>query len=117
MKELASEPMILDARMRAIVEESIKALCSRRDYFLQAENVRTNHVHAVISAARKPERIVVDLKANATRMLREAGLVSDTERVWSRGMSTKYLWKPRHVSAAVHYVLYCQGDEEFVIND
>gem|GEM_PF-5201292 len=29
--------------------------------------------------------------------------------IWSRGGSTRYLWKPARVAAAVEYVLYSQG--------
>jgi hypothetical protein len=50
-------------------------------------------------------------KANATRELREAGLVETGQQVWSRGGSTKYLWKPRSVERAVEYTLYGQGDD------
>src|ERR1044071_8102876 len=32
-------------------------------------------------------------------------------KVWTRGASTRYLWKPAHVEAAIDYVLYSQGDD------
>ena len=50
-------------------------------------------------------------KANATRELRQAGLVSANTRVWSRGGSTRYLRKPHNVEGAVNYTLYGQGDD------
>jgi hypothetical protein len=50
-------------------------------------------------------------KANATRELRAAGLVSPDQQVWARGGSTRYLWKPSHLEGAINYVLYGQGDE------
>jgi len=50
-------------------------------------------------------------KANATRELRAAGLVSSVQIVWSRGGSTRYLWKPSHVEGAIDYVLNGQGDD------
>ncbi|MFL6466717.1 MAG: hypothetical protein ACJ72Z_02025, partial [Pyrinomonadaceae bacterium] len=86
----------------------------RKKHQLHALNVRSNHVHAVLTAQRKPERIIVELKTNATKFLREAGQVGPEERVWSRGKSRRYLWKPRNVIAAVNYVLFGQGDEFFV---
>jgi len=84
---------------------------------VQALNVRTNHVHSVISAAIKPEKIVNDLKAYSTRRLRREWLIGRDEKVWSRGASTRYLWKPRHVTAAIDYVLYCQEDIPFEFNE
>ncbi|CAN5181149.1 hypothetical protein BH20ACI2_BH20ACI2_03540 [soil metagenome] len=50
-------------------------------------------------------------KANATREMREAGLVEASARVWSRGGSTRYLWKPHSVERAVNYTLYGPGDD------
>lgn len=105
------DAFILDAECRAVVESAIKNVCSIRDYSLFALNVRTNHVHSTVSAAAKPDAIMNAFKANATRELRDAGLVAGDQRVWSRGGSTRYLWKPVHVDRAVDYVLYGQGDD------
>ncbi len=111
MKEEMTQPIvILSDEMRTVVEAAIRDLCVRRGFGLKAVNVRTNHVHVVISAARKPERIVDALKANATKFLRENGLIDTGSEVWSRGRSRRYLWKPRHVEAAIEYTLYGQGD-------
>ncbi len=105
----------LDPHQRRIVEASIKETCSYRGYKLSAVNVRTNHAHVVASAMVKPEKIVNALKAYATRRLRSEGLVGLDQRVWSRGASTRYLWKPAHVGAAIDYVLCSQGDLPFEI--
>ena len=117
VEEMSRAPVMLSEGMRKVVESSISELCSRRGYRLYASNVRTNHVHAVIGAQRKPERIINDLKANATRLLRLQSLVESDGRVWSRGRSRRYLWKPRHVDAAIDYVLYGQGDIPFELPD
>ena len=110
--EMKSEPFILTDAMRSVVEVALRELCERRAYGLQAVNVRTNHVHIVLSAAQKPERIVDALKANATKALRGSGLIDGDSKVWSRGRSRRYLWKPRHVLAAIEYTLYGQGEFE-----
>ena len=118
MKDEAKQPpFILTKPMRRIVELSIKELCNRRGYGLSAVNVRSNHAHAVVSARAKPERIADALKANATKRLREELLISSDTKVWSRGRSRRYLWKPRHVSGAIDYVLYCQSDTPFDLLD
>ena len=46
-----------------------------RNWLLQAINVRTNHVHTVVSATRKAGLVLNAFKANATRQLREDGLI------------------------------------------
>lgn len=109
-EEMGKEPVLLDHAMRQVVDAAICGLCERRAYGLHALNVRTNHAHAVVSAAMKPERIVDAMKAAATRELRLAKLVGVDSKVWSRGRSRRYLWKPRHVEAAIEYTLYGQGD-------
>ncbi|MFN0139411.1 MAG: transposase [Pyrinomonadaceae bacterium] len=106
---------MLPRDQRRIVEASIRETCEFRRYGLRAVNIRTNHGHCVISAAVKPEKIVNDLKAYSTRHLREAGEFSPDDGVWARGGSTRYLWKPRHVEAAVDHVLFSQGDLPFCL--
>ncbi|MFN6963160.1 MAG: transposase [Pyrinomonadaceae bacterium] len=103
----------LDPNQRDIVAGAIKEVCSHRGYGLRALNVRTNHTHSVVSAAVKPEKIVNEFKSYSTRKLRKDLQIDSGAKVWSRGASTRYLWKPRHVEAAVDYVLYCQEDIPF----
>jgi REP element-mobilizing transposase RayT len=102
---------LLDGKQRAVVRKAIEDCCLLREWQLRAINVRTNHVHATISAARKPEGILVAFKSNATKYLREAQLVSFEQKVWSRGGSTRYLWKPEHINRANDYVLNGQGND------
>ena len=94
---------------RECVKKTVNEVCEYRRYSLKAINVRTNHFHAVISAQIKPENIVNACKSYATRNLREKNLVKKDKKLWSRGKSRRYLWKPRHVSLAIEYVLYGQG--------
>ncbi len=108
---------VFSSEQRPIVETAIRALCEVRKYLLHAINVRTNHVHSVVTAQLKPERIADAFKASATKKLREENLVSRDVRIWSRGRSRIYLWKPRNVEQAIDYVLYSQGDELFVMDE
>ncbi len=106
-----SAEFLLDGKQRAVVQKAIEDCCMLREWLLRAVNVRTNHVHATVSAMRKPEGVLNAFKANSTRYLREAQLVSDDQKVWSRGGSTRYLWKPNHVNIANDYVTNGQGDD------
>ena len=118
MSELSSvETFTLDAAQRDVVDETIREVCRFREYTLHALNVRSNHAHAVVAKAVKPEKIVNDFKAYATRALRRKWQILYAQKVWSRGASTRYLWKPKHVEAAVDYVLYCQEDIPFEFKD
>ena len=108
---LKQPPVILDATQRDAVEIAIREVCQNRNYRLLALNVRTNHVHVVVAAACKPESILSTFKAYTSRRLREAGLCSNSQILWSRHGSTQYLWKPQRVELAIDYVVNGQGEE------
>ncbi len=110
-EQRTSDSFLLNGECRKVVERAVREVCQIRGYALAAVNVRTNHAHNVVSAAVTPEKVMNALKANATRELLEAGLVEAKQQVWSRGGSTRYLWKPAHVSGAIDYVLYGQGED------
>jgi len=115
--ELKQPPIILNDSGRTTVDIAIKELCEKRKFYLHAINVRTNHAHTVVTAQVKPERIADAFKAFATKKLREENLFDKELRIWSRGRSRRYLWKPRHVELAIDYVLYGQGDLPFEIEE
>jgi REP element-mobilizing transposase RayT len=79
---------------------------------LLAINVRTNHVHAVISIGNKSaQQARIALKSNATRQLREDGLWNFEHTPWADKGSRRKLWNEKSVSEAVNYVVNGQGDE------
>jgi hypothetical protein len=73
---------------------------------LLAAHVRTKHVHVVVAGDEKPEKILNDFKAYATRALPGAGA---NRRRWTRHGSTRWLWKDSEVLAAIRYVVEGQG--------
>ena len=111
------QPLNLGASERKIVEQAVREVCDYRDYILRAINVRTNHVHAVVTAARAPEPVLDAFKSYSTRALRNAKLLSPRIKPWVRHGSTIYLWKERDVAKAIEYVLLGQGDELFSFDD
>jgi hypothetical protein len=60
-------PLVLSLEHRSIVEQVLRDLCRKRLWTLHEVNVRSNHVHIVVTAAEtKPEKVMSDLKAKAT---------------------------------------------------
>jgi REP element-mobilizing transposase RayT len=100
-------PYQLDEARRRIVLDSICTVCRHRGWKLLAAHVRTNHLHVVVEAEDEPERVLNDFKAHASRRLNE---VEPARRRWARHGSTRWLWSPKHVSAAMQYVLEEQGE-------
>src|SRR5438309_10114366 len=99
----------LNSRHRRVVESAIRETCAIRGWQLWTVNVRTNHVHAVVSAHKKPEAMLSAMKANATRALREAGLWMSDLAPWEFRGSKKILWSEKHVTDAIAYVDCDQG--------
>ena len=108
-QRLRVDPLILGARQRRSVEAAIQETCRIRKWSLEAINVRTNHVHAVVAANPNSELVLNALKANATRKLREDGLWRHDISPWARKGSKRKLWNERSVAAAIDYVLTGQG--------
>lgn len=109
--QMNQKPMILDKNERICILKAVKEVCDFRGYELLAVNIRTNHLHAVVSANANPDKIANEFKAYATRRLREAKLVEVDKKIWARGKSSRYLWKPKHLEIAIEYVLFGQGVE------
>ncbi|MBA3694234.1 MAG: transposase [Acidobacteria bacterium] len=110
-QEMKEKPVLFDKAERVCVLAAVKEVCDFRGYELLAVNIRSNHLHAVVSANTKPDKITNEFKAYATRSLRQSGLIEKDKTVWARGKSRRYLWKPHHVEIAIDYVLFGQGDE------
>ncbi|MBK9314857.1 MAG: transposase [Acidobacteria bacterium] len=117
MARLSQSPVILNDRQRALVESTIREVCDYRGWRLYAINVRTNHVHVVVTADNTPERVMGDFKSYATRRLREKNAISQSDRIWAQHGSTRYLWNWNHIKSAIHYVLYEQDEKPFYLEE
>jgi REP element-mobilizing transposase RayT len=109
--QLKTAPLTLGARERGSVEKAIHEACSIRKWHLQAVNVRTNHVHTVVTANRKPELVLNAFKANATRHLRTDQLWPHPFSPWADKGSKIRLWNERSVANAIDYVVNGQGND------
>ncbi len=111
-QRMKNEVVKLNAEQRNIVEKAIREACNIRNWHLQAINVRTNHVHAVVSiGVKKPEIALNAFKANATREMRECGCWHNDKGPWADKGSKRYLWNEKSVANAIDYVFNGQGDD------
>jgi REP element-mobilizing transposase RayT len=110
--EMGEPPLRLEDAQRSCVAATISEVCAFKGWALHALNVRTNHVHIVVSAGDiPPEAVMNACKAWATRRLRERGLLSPQGKVWTRHGSTRYLKHPEDVDRASGYVIEGQGED------
>jgi len=111
LNALKVPPLVLGARQRKSIAAAIRETCEIRKWTLLAHNVRTNHVHTVVTANRDSELVLIALKANATRQLRADKLWLHSISPWARKGSEIKLWTERSIAGAIDYVLYGQGDD------
>jgi REP element-mobilizing transposase RayT len=113
--------VILNELERKVVEATIKEHCRIRSWELHAINVRSNHVHLVVTAAVPPETVMRQLKAWCARRLTEslektvesggAGEAVEQQtkdgrrRWWTEHGSTKWINDEGYLQNAIRYVL------------
>ncbi len=110
-QQLTTWPLILGAKQRKSIEVVIRETCEIRKWALLAFNVRTNHVHTVVTANRNVALVRTAFKANATRQLRQDGLWPHEFSPWARKGSKRKLSNEQSVARAIDYVLYGQGED------
>lgn len=109
LRRMDQPPYEMDAECRKVVLAGLLERCQKQHWTLLAAHVRMNHVHLVVEGEAQPERIINDLKAYASRRLNLTGRDQPGRKRWARHGSTRWLWKPEHVSAAIRYVVDEQG--------
>lgn len=101
---LTEDACILKAEQRGTVEAQIAETCAHRGWKLHVVNCRSNHVHVVVTACGvPPKKIRADLKAWATRRLREV-FDPSRENWWAERGSIRYLNSDDDLEAAILYV-------------
>lgn len=104
-------PVTFDADQRSVVQRTILAVCAHNDWSVHELNVRSNHVHLIVSAPQRPEQVMRSLKAWCTRRLKEAASLAPSIDPWSRHGSTRHLWKAESLAAACEYARDGQGPD------
>ena len=107
---LRNEPVKLDAQRRTATEQAIREVCEYRKWILRAINVRTNHVHSVVSiGSSKPEKALNDFKSYSTRKMHETKCWNVDSSPWGDRGSKRRLWNEQSVGLACEYVVNGQG--------
>jgi REP element-mobilizing transposase RayT len=109
-ERMDQDPYGMDKARRDAVLGAVHGVCSHRGWHLLAAHVRSDHVHLVVEAETVPERVMNDFKVYASRALNRLGLDEPNRRRWARHGSTRWLWKPEDVAAAIQYVVAKQGE-------
>ncbi|MCR9295266.1 MAG: transposase [bacterium] len=107
-EQMTGQAVFLSANDRATVEDACREHCEFRGWHLFAVNARSNHVHVVVAADEKPQKVRDQLKANCTRRLRRQEKPLVTDRTWTRGGDCSILDGDDEIENAVVYVVEAQ---------
>lgn len=110
-RAMLQDPYVLDQAGRAAVLAAIQRHCAQRGWNLLAAHVRSSHVHVIVEAETRPERIMNEFKAYASRELNRLGSDGRGRKRWARHGSTRWLWKDEDVRNALRYVIDEQGEQ------
>ena len=104
---LKETPFCLSDSDREIVESTVRKHCSIRNWELYALSVRSNHVHAVVTAENyKPDTVASQFKAWCTRNLKCN--YPRRERYWTEGASQRWINQESELRTVVKYTLEAQ---------
>ncbi len=92
------------------VLDALRKVCLHYRWNLWAAHVRTNHVHVVVEAEVRPEKVMHAFKSYASRALNRLGIDGPERRRWARHGSTRWLWKDEDVQQSIQYVVEQQGE-------
>ena len=108
--EMTEDACRLNEEQRESVERQISETCRYRDWHLHAVNCRSNHIHVVVSASGVvPKKIRIDLKAWATRCLKDK-FDAHRENWWAERGSIRYINDDDSLEATIVYTL--EGQEK-----
>ncbi|MCE9531246.1 MAG: transposase [Planctomycetes bacterium] len=106
---MTEDACILTPEQRLAVEAQIAETCEFRRWNLHAVNCRSNHAHAVVTAdVANPKKIRIDLKAWATRVLKNK-FDENRENWWAERGSIRFLNTVEELFRCITYV--CDGQD------
>ena len=98
-------PVVLDLKMREAADTGMRQACREFGWTIHALDVRSNHVHVVVTACdAAPGKVMGILKVRGTQALNALGFGGDRDRWWTREGSKRILNSPASVEAAIRYV-------------
>ena len=104
--QMVGEPIVLNIGHREKVEAVCRQHATIRQWSILAINVRSNHVHVVVSAcSHKPQTVRDQLKANATRVLRQEPDAILAGKVWTRGGDCELIDNYDDLQRVLEYVV------------
>ncbi len=103
-RRLTAEPVFLNPIHREKVDQICRDHVAFRGWTLHAINVRSNHVHVLVTADISPRRVRDQLKAWATRILRAPPEMITVTKMWTRGGDCRTIEDDGGLQTVIHYI-------------
>jgi REP element-mobilizing transposase RayT len=114
---MAETAVLLNPEQRGLVTQTIRDHSRVRHWLLHAVNVRSNHVHGVVTCDCTGQQARDQLKLWTSRRLSDhAGLTSAVARKagrrrwWTEGGDVRTIEDEAYLTNAIEYVVHMQGD-------
>ncbi|MCP4889219.1 MAG: hypothetical protein GY904_21725 [Planctomycetaceae bacterium] len=107
-KEMNEPAVLLNSRQRHAVESVCKKHANVRSWGLHAICARSNHVHVAITTNANPQKVRDQLKANATRALRELPDPIQNKKVWTRRGDVEAIRDEESLERVIIYIQEAQ---------
>ena len=109
---LVAPEIVFTPDERAVLFDAILefGLCGRYDVFIDAANVRSNHVHVLVTPRRPttPEQLVNVLKGYLSGIVKTFPRFRDYRSVWARRFSGKVIFNANSWRNIAYYILLRQ---------
>ena len=113
---LQSDQYAFTTSQRVWLHNAIYRYCIKNELIIDALNVRTNHIHLVISTKRNltHAQIMMGLKGAISKLMHDEGIVPRAQRIWERryGITTITYYKTWYY--CVNYTLFEQGSNWYL---
>ena len=107
LASLKEEPFLLSHAAQEVVETTIGKHCEIRAWQLHAANVRSNHVHVVVtSPGYQPKTVASQFKAWSTKRLKP--IHPNRTKFWTQGSSCRWINTEDDLASAIEYTLEAQ---------
>lgn len=98
-------PILLNRRQRRAVEFEVRNHILLRRWKLHALAVQSDQIHVAVTVASSPRRVRDQLKANATRVLRQLTPPINARNVWTQGGDITLIESQRVLDRFVKQIL------------
>ncbi len=117
MRNLCQAPKVVFEKFScALIHDAFVDVCREKSWHIDALNVRTTHIHAIIYAPNfdDPNKLVGILKYEIRKRVKEELDFKEGDKIWTKRAGNLFVDNIAFWRAKVDYVLNQQGDNSYL---